>query len=199
MVERAGALPRGHPGNGQDDFLFFGRAFSFLFLSGQIIIYFGIGPRINWYNDPMNGTYRKRRRNTGPSKNEEKVSRSKQIENRNRSSNSLGARYPLVSQLTICLDFLGPQQQVLGQEKRVFSSLDICNFSTPCPGKCGVGEFDLAAKIDLVIAAHELVSESSGVCQERLYVGSRDICGCQLKCRLDIVYLPEDAQETSIE
>ena len=141
----------------------------------------------------MAGVYRKKRRHAGPSKNEEKVSRSKEAEFLNRASNSLGARFPSVVRMTVRLDFLGPQQQLLSQETRAFGPGDPCEFSAPCPGTCGVGNFDLAAKIAKVIEAGEAVSESSGVCQERLFAGSAAACNCQLRCRVEIVYQPQPA------
>lgn len=145
----------------------------------------------------MNGSYRKRRRRPGPSKNEEKVSRAKEVESRNRPSNALGARFPNVLRLKVSLDFQGSRGQVLGSETRVFGPRDICNFSAPCPGTCGVGEFDLASKIAQVVTAGEAASEATGICQEHLYAGSTELCHCQLKCRLELEYVPQPAPEPS--
>lgn len=141
----------------------------------------------------MAGVYRKKRRITGPSKNEEKVSRGRQEEYLQRASNSLGARFPTVTRMTVRLDFLGPQGQSLSQETRAFAPSDSCSFSAPCPGTCGVGNFDLAAKIAAVVEAGEAVSEGAGVCQERLYAGSQAACGCQLRCRIEVSYKPQPA------
>lgn len=136
----------------------------------------------------MPGPYRKKRRTVGPSKNEEKVERAKQAEAMGRSSNYLGARYPNVKALKVALSFIGAQQQSLGGETRVFSPQDACNFAVSCPGLCGVGSFDLAAKIAQIIEAREEVSESSGICQERLHAGAGGPCGAALKCRVEVSY-----------
>src|SRR5579885_3665933 len=132
----------------------------------------------------MPGIYRKKRRQVGPSKNEEKVERGRQA----KSAVPLGARYPQVRSLTIVLTFSGPQGQSFGQETRAFSPQDPCDFAVPCPGRCGVGSFDLAAKIEEVIAAQEQESKSSGVCQEVLFAGAADVCGCKLDCAITVAY-----------
>jgi len=136
----------------------------------------------------MPGYYKKRKRNVGPNKNEEKVSRSKQSEGLGGLTNSLGARYPSVARLTVRLQFLSPQQHLLGEETRVFNPQDGCDFSAPCPGRCGVGDFDLAAKISSIVSSGQAVSESNGVCQERLFAGSSDICDCRLQCHMEVAY-----------
>lgn len=136
----------------------------------------------------MQPIYRKKKRNTGPSKNEEKIERGRQAEAMNRQSNSLGARYPSVNNLVVHLAFLGAQQQSLGEETRKYGQNDPCDFAVPCPGMCGVGSFDLAAKISAVIGNQEERSEGGGTCQERLHAGTGPACGCSLKCRVEVSY-----------
>jgi hypothetical protein len=139
----------------------------------------------------MPGPYRKKRRIVGPSKNEEKVERSRQQEAMGRGSNSIGSRYPEVKSMKVALTFTGAQQQSLGGETRSYGPQDPCVFSVPCPGMCGVGAFDLAGKVAQVVEAHSEVSEGSGVCQERLHTGAP--CGCTLKVRLEVAYRPAPA------
>ena len=141
----------------------------------------------------MAGIYRKKRRNAGPSKNEEKVERARQAEALTRGSNSLTARFPDVKSIKVALFFTGPQGQSLGEETRTYNPQDPCDFAVPCPGLCGVGSFDLAAKIGQIVLAHEMVSESGGVCQERLHAGAGGPCGCALKCRVEAAYIPTPA------
>src|SRR5262249_46072622 len=100
----------------------------------------------------------------GPSKNEQKVQREREQEDRLRSAGTLGTRFPSVEHLTVKLEFRGPQQQVLGSEARDFRPQDSCNFSAACPGQCGVGSFNLEAKIEKVIEGREIRSEGSGKC-----------------------------------
>ena len=132
----------------------------------------------------MPGIYRKKKRNPGPSKNEEKVERARQA----KSQVAFGARYSQARSLTVVLTFSGPQGQSFGQETRTFSPQDPCDFAVPCPGRCGVGSFDLEGKIDAVIAAQEQQSQASGVCQEVLFAGSADTCGCKLDCAITVAY-----------
>ena len=142
----------------------------------------------------MAGTYRKKRRTVGPSKNEEKVERAKQVEAMGRASNQLGSRYPAVKVLKVILEFVGAQQQSLGSETRVYNPQDACDFAVACPGLCGVGSFDLAGKISQIIEAREESSASSGVCQERLHAGAGGLCGASLKCRVEVSYKPTAPQ-----
>lgn len=138
----------------------------------------------------MAGYFKKRKRNAGPNKNEAKVSRGKEIESLGMSGNSLASRYPTVLRLSIKLNFLSRQGHVLGEDTRAFGPQDSCDFSAPCPGSCGVGDFNLAAKIASVVANRQPVFESKGVCQQRLFAGSNDVCGCQLSCRGEVSYAP---------
>ena len=138
----------------------------------------------------MAAQYRKKRRNAGPSKNEEKIERNRQAETMLRSSNSLGARYPEVRSLTVKLAFFGAQGQSFGEETRSFAPPDPCNFAVSCPGRCGVGSFDLAAKISAIVLACETISKSSGICQEKLYAGAVEMCQCRLECTIEVSYRP---------
>lgn len=139
----------------------------------------------------MAGHFRKRRRFPGPAKNTLKVERGREEELRSRRAGSLGERFPAVERLVVTLEFLTPQQHILGQETRTFLPADILDFSAPCPGKCGTGSFDLAAKIEDVVAARGSDVRTGGVCRVRLYAGLPDECGCEFKSRLQVSYLPE--------
>ncbi len=130
--------------------------------------------------------FKKRRADAGPSKNELKARRG-----RDTGGPSLAARYPSVQKLEVRLEFLGAQAQVLEQESRAFGPGDECRFTAACPGRCGAGRFDLAAKIDAVVAARQTASESRGLCQEPLYAGSPENCGCELRCSIQAEYIPE--------
>ena len=105
----------------------------------------------------MNGSYRKKRRKVGPSKNDEKVGRAKAMERMSSPGNSLSARFPGVTRLVVRLTFVSRQHQLLSEETRTFGPRDACDFTAPCPGNCGVGDFDLGGKITAVITARESV------------------------------------------
>ncbi len=132
----------------------------------------------------------KRRGPSGPNKNEQRVQRGKEAERRSRMTGALGQRYPTVERLAVDLDFTGPQGQSLERKTWAFGLNDAVDLAAPCPGRCGEGKFDLAAKIEAVIEARQALSEAAGKCQEPLYSGSTEVCGCQLKCRIEVRYLP---------
>lgn len=134
--------------------------------------------------------YFKRRARAGPSKNDKKVRRGQDAANRSRLAGVLSQRYSSLERLSVELQFLSPQKQVLDRKTLVFGPSDVCDFSVPCPGRCGVGSFDLAAKIKAVIEAREAISESSGTCQQPLYAGSPNVCGLELKCRIEARFAP---------
>jgi hypothetical protein len=135
--------------------------------------------------------YGKRRKPAGPSKNEQKVQRN-EAEARRHSGN-MSQRFPQVERLTISLQFLTPQGQILEEQKRVFKGSDAPDFSAPCPGRCGGGKFNLDAKVAGVVEARQPAAEATGLCQEPLYANSPDSCGARLQCKIEVSYLPEPA------
>lgn len=135
--------------------------------------------------------FKKRRGPQGPNKNEQKVRRGQEASDRARRNGVLSQNLPSVERLCVQLDFLGAQNQPIDQQSRVFGPTDVCDFSVSCPGRCGTGAFDLAAKIQAVVEARQTLSESSGLCKVPLFAGSPDACGLQLKCRIEVRYFPE--------
>lgn len=135
----------------------------------------------------------KRRAKPGPSKNEQKVERSREAARTASRAGVLGQRFPSVERLSVELAFSTPEGHALDNQKRAYRATDPCDFSVPCLGRCGGGTFDLAAKIEAVVTARERLSESNGTCQQSLYAGSPDVCGCRLSCRIEVSYLPQAA------
>ncbi|MCX5787494.1 MAG: hypothetical protein NTX64_03130 [Elusimicrobia bacterium] len=136
--------------------------------------------------------YFKKRRIVGPSKNEEKLRRAADAEARERSVTRLSDQFPTVARLTVQLDLLSPQNHPLAEHQtRVFKPEDRADFSVPCPGRCGQGTFNLAAKVQSVVEARQPVSEGTGICQEPLFAGSADVCGVKLVCRIEAAYKEE--------
>lgn len=135
----------------------------------------------------------KKRRNTGPSKNDLKVQRNMESARLSRSGDTIGRRFPTVQRVSIRLEIMGPQGQLLSEETRVFSPADRCGFEVQCPGRCGGGRFDLEAKLAAVLNSRETASESSGVCQNPIYAGSSEVCGCRLSCKIEAAFKPEPA------
>ena len=142
----------------------------------------------------MANFFKKRKAKTGPNKNEAKVQRARDEEARSRSGGRLQDRFPSVQSLSVKMEFFSSHQAPLGEESRTFRPQDVCDFSAPCPGPCGVGSFDLGAKVEQVVASGQSSAEATGRCQEPLYAGSPDLCGCELKCSITVAYFPEPAK-----
>jgi hypothetical protein len=135
--------------------------------------------------------YFKRRRAPGENKNEAKVQRR---ENEGRPGNCLGDLYPNVRQLKIKLRFVTPRQELAGEEDRVITPKDECGLLLSCPGSCGVGTFNLGAKLTSIIEAGEAASDSSAKCQAERYGSVGEPCGYELQCHVDVEYAPEPAK-----
>ena len=140
--------------------------------------------------------FKKRRKNAGPNKNEEKVQRAADAQNRESSGGVLGVRYPFVKHLKVTLQFFSAQQQLLEEKVMDLKPNDTYRFDAPCPGRCGSGHFDFSEAIANAVAKHRNLSESGGVCPEPIFAGSTQTCGCQAKCRIELDYLPEPAPAT---
>lgn len=138
----------------------------------------------------MPGYFKKRRHAQGPNKNEEKVLRAQSEENRARMAGTLSARFPSVKSLRVHLTFLDARQQVLEEKDMELGRSDAAIFVIPCPGRCGQGSFDFTKKLAENIEGRLDVSESGAKCAEPLYAGSAEACGCEIRCRVKIDYLP---------
>jgi hypothetical protein len=134
--------------------------------------------------------YFKKRRAPSPNKNLEKIRRAEAAE-RMGSAGPMKLRFPTVERLTVHLRFVDPHGQTLQEETQTYDAQTPMKLSAPCPGQCGgAASFELDAKVAAVVEAREARSESSGKCQQRLYAGLPDECGCELKCRVEVVYAP---------
>ena len=137
--------------------------------------------------------FKKRRKNQGPNKNEEKVQRAADARSRETSGGALGTRYPSVQRIKITLCFLTAQQQLLEEKVMDLKSSDACRFDIPCPGRCGTGRFDFSAAFANAVARRQTTAESGAPCREPVFAGSSETCGCQVSCRMEIDYAPERA------
>ena len=134
--------------------------------------------------------FKKRRKNSGPNKNEEKVQRAADAHSRESSGGVLGARFPFVKHLKITLRFLTAQQQLLEEKVLDLKPTDPYRFDMSCPGRCGSGHFDFSAAVANAVNRRQPVVESGGVCPDPLFAGSSQTCGCQAKCRIELDFLP---------
>lgn len=128
--------------------------------------------------------YFRRRKPKTINKNQEKSAR-----NRNQAGRQLSLVHPNVQRLTLDLEFVSPQGDLISSDQIDVGPSDIVDLSAPCPGRCGDGTMDLMGKVDDVVRRHETNSESRGRCQRPAF-GTGDPCGTELKARIEIAYEP---------
>jgi hypothetical protein len=134
--------------------------------------------------------FRKRRPNRGLNKNQEKVQRAEDARNREHSMGTLETKFPSVKRLKFQLQFLSAQNQVLEEHALERGPGESFECKMGCPGRCGAGTFDFSGVIAQAIESRQPLCESIIPCQEPTYAGSRELCGCQAKYRLEIDYHP---------
>ena len=124
-----------------------------------------------------------RRRNTKTvNKNEEKA-----LRNRRQAGQMLSSAYPGVQRLTLDLEFISPQGDLISQDQVDAGPSDIVDLSAPCPGRCGDGSMDLQGKVEDIVRRHETRSESRGRCARPAF-GTGDPCGTELRARIAVSY-----------
>ena len=134
--------------------------------------------------------YRKRRIAPGPNKNEEKVRRSQEAETRARSAGLLRDRFPTVDRLALDLTVTAPQDGSTEHLKRDIGAENGCEFTVPCPGRCGRGVFDVTEMVTAAVEARNPQAQAGAVCQEPFLPGLPDVCGVKLDCRLEVTFKP---------
>ncbi|MBI5242501.1 MAG: hypothetical protein HY922_02305 [Elusimicrobia bacterium] len=143
----------------------------------------------------MAGYRKKRRGPQGPNKNEKKVLRSKDAQKQALAAGLLSEKFPSIKRLSVHLVFRSAQQQLLDEKTLQLGPTDPCLFAMPCPGRCGTGSFDFTGKVEEAARSLLPSSDSSGKCAKPIFVGSSDLCGCELKCRMDLEYFPDAVPE----
>ena len=109
------------------------------------------------------------------------------MRNRRESGRALSAIYPNVQRLTLDLEFLSPQGDLISQDQIDAGPSDVVDLSAPCPGRCGDGTMDLQGKVEDVVRRHETASESRGKCARPAF-GTGDPCGTELHAHIGIAY-----------
>jgi hypothetical protein len=134
--------------------------------------------------------FKKRRRgNAGPNKNEKKVRRAQDATRLGDSLGLIQDAFPQVQSLTLQLEFITPENQLMDEETRTLAPTDPCDFSAPCPGRCGGSTpFDFSGKVKAMVNNRQTEGEANGTCQQPLYAGSPDVCGMRLKCSIEASY-----------
>lgn len=130
--------------------------------------------------------YRKRRIAHGPNKNEEKVRRAQEA---GRQAGVLKERFPTVGRLALRFTITNPVSGESETEERAFNPGDPCELTLACPGRCGVGKFDVTEMVQTAVDAHQASADASAACPEVLFAGLPDTCGHKLDCHLDVTFL----------
>ena len=137
----------------------------------------------------MPGYFKRRRGHNGPNKNEAKVIRAHREEVLERQAGTLSSHFPEVGGLRVHLTFLGAHQQLLEEKDLAFKPGDTAIFTAACPGRCGRGVFDLSEKIAAMVGERLGEAEDAQTCPETIFGGSAQVCGGELRCRIEIDYL----------
>lgn len=122
--------------------------------------------------------FKKRRRGpSGPNKNEKKVLR-------RRPEASLRDLCPGATRLEIVFHFESPQGDPYEDIARDFSPGDPCDFSAPCPGRCGNGRFDLTDAARGLFQSGGDRAEERLVCREASHNDPATPCDFRLTCEI---------------
>jgi hypothetical protein len=125
------------------------------------------------------GRFRGRRK--GPSKNDKKVRRR---ENSDRTGSvALENRFPGISGLSLELVVNDERGEALERQSRSFSRGDSCDVAIACPGRCGVGAYDLSRVLSEAIEAGESSRDGSFPCKHPRYGTVSEACGCVLELK----------------
>jgi hypothetical protein len=138
----------------------------------------------------MPGFYRKKKRKTGPSKNEQKVQRGRDAEAETNAAGTLSSRFPSVRGVKVRIVVTSPQNVVLDESEDLIGPNDPFQVGADCPGRCGTGSFDFAEVLAASLGRLDERGETSATCAEPLYGGGPDACGCVAKCQFEAEFAP---------
>lgn len=138
----------------------------------------------------MPGFYRKKRRKTGPSKNEEKVQRGRDAEAEAQSAGTLASRFPGVRGVKVRITVTSPQGVVLEENDDLIGPNDPFIIEADCPGRCGSGSYEFSEAVSAALSSHEEQGAAETACAEPLYGGGPENCGCVAKCEFEAEFAP---------
>ena len=130
---------------------------------------------------------KRRRPNSGPNKNQQKVLRREQ---ESRSGGTLQERFPGVESLVLDLQFISASGEPYDRIERRVSAKDPCDFSAPCPGRCGDGQYDLEQSVRSLVQDRRETTEEHLVCRETVYGDQTKTCDFRLTLRITLRYSP---------
>jgi hypothetical protein len=138
----------------------------------------------------MPGFYRKKRRKTGPSKNEEKVQRGRDADDEARAAGTLASRFPAVRGVKVKITVTSAQGVVLDETDDLIGPNDAFQIGADCPGRCGSGSFDFAEQVAASLTKLEEQGSFEVACAEPLYGGGPEACGSTAKCEFEAEFAP---------
>jgi hypothetical protein len=138
----------------------------------------------------MPGFYRKKRRKTGPSKNEQKVQRGLDAEAEAHAAGTLSTRFPGVRGVKVRITVTSAQGVVLDETEDLIGPNDPFQVGADCPGRCGSGSYDFAEIVAASLTKLEEQGTSEIACAEQLYGGGPDACGCVAKVQFEAEFAP---------
>jgi hypothetical protein len=131
-------------------------------------------------------SYRKRRPNAGPNKNELKISRGEAVVRERERAGTLRQRFPDVQKLELGYRMLTAEDAVLEERKRVLGMDDPLQLDIACQGGCGNGLFLVTEAALALLASTREHHEGLGICQGTSYKDARLPCGTRLFYKLDV-------------
>lgn len=125
-----------------------------------------------------------RRRKPGPSKNEKKVQRRGETDQT--AAAPLERVFPALSRLSIKLVFTDARGAAVKEESLDLGPGDACSLAFACPGVCGVGKFNLTARIERAVLEREVAFEATAPCGSPRYGTVNEPCGSTIKCTVNL-------------
>ena len=138
----------------------------------------------------MPGFYRKKRRKTGPSKNEQKVQRGLDAVAETHAAGTLVSRFPGVRGVKIRITVTSPQGVVLDETDDLIGPNDPFMVEADCPGRCGSGSYDFSEQVAQSLTKLDEQGAAEATCAEPLYGGGPEACGCVAKCEFEAEFAP---------
>ncbi len=138
----------------------------------------------------MPGFYRKKRRKTGPSKNDEKVARGREALAESQSAGTLSSRFPTVRAIKFRIAVVSPQGVTLDETEDQLGADDAFIVEADCPGRCGSGSYDFSEIVAASVSKLEDHGTAQIACAEPLYGGGPESCGCIAKLEFQTEFAP---------
>jgi hypothetical protein len=138
----------------------------------------------------MPGFHRKKKRSTGPNKNQQKVQRGREAQAEAQAAGTLSSRFPSIRNIKVHITLISTQGVVLNEIETPIGPNDPFLVSADCPGRCGSGLFDFTLPISQLLSQQQDHGLSESACAEPLYGGGADSCACVAKCEFQAEFIP---------